>query len=211
VTEVGLPDPHQKANNDMNINKREALALAKVLHNNVPMGLTLAHIDPFTQTLLDLAAKIDRFILVDEADVDYVDEGYHYKASPDKDSFVPHRPGDEDEEEDEEDVEDDDDGEQTVDVNVLAGNLHDLPGVKVTAGTIEFEHVPGAHANVGHVDLLLDGETTIEYVTHLRRSGKSLEVKPEDAAWISFDVARFPKGWATLLPAGMLARVQEGA
>ena len=44
-------------------------------------------------------------------------------------------------------------------------------------------------------------------VTHIRRKGKELHVRDTDGTWSIFDVDRFPKGWADVLPVNMLVEV----
>lgn len=189
----------------MKINKKEALALAKVLHQHtgsaLPVGLQSEH----DETIHKLVTRLDHFIMVDGADGadgDHVDDDYLPKKSPVKKE---ERPCDFLEDSDDED---DEDGEQEMasDNDVDAGDLHELTPVKATNGTIEFEYVFDDQAS--RLNLLLDGETIIEYVTHLRRHRDSLEVKASARDWTAYEVNRFPKGWASLLPIHQLLTVE---
>lgn len=198
----------------MKINKKEALALAKVLHQHTGSPLVVMSQSEHDKTVHALQARLDRFIMVDGADADHVDEDCCPKESPAKkqaqpcDFFDDGEDDDEDvfDEEEEDDEEEDGEQEAAVDLEVPAGDLHDLAPAKATVGAVEFEHVFDEHTS--RLDLLLDGETTIEHVTHLRRHGKSLEVKAAGRDWTSFEVSKFPKGWASALPLGELAAVE---
>jgi len=174
----------------MKISKKEALALAKVLHQHNPCALLMSAHTQHDEVLAAVAARIDRFILVDEADHDYVDEDFVYKDSPVKEQACDFF-GDEDSTQVPED--------EALSSFVSGENLHDLLPAKSTAGLVEFEHVTESQAP--YVSLLLDGGTVIEGVTGLVRSGKSLEVTSRGGLKANFEFSRFPKDWVALLPA----------
>ena len=197
----------------MKINKKEALALAKVLHQHTGSALAIVPQSEHDETVRALAARLDRFIMVDGADADYVDEDCRPKKSPAKKQAQPCEFFDDSEEDDEDVSDEDDDDEDDEDcgdvedveqhhLTIDAGGLHDLKPATTKDGALEFEKVKA------RVDVLLAGEAVIEGVDYVRRTGRSLEVKSADGDWTSFDVSKFPKGWASQLPIGELAMVE---
>lgn len=200
----------------MKINKKEALALAKVLHQHTGSTLAIAPQSEHDETIHALQARLDRFIMVDGADADHVDDDFRPKASPAKRQAQPcdFFSDEEDDAEEEEDIDDevddedddededcDDDVEQH-DRTVDGEDLHALKPATSKDGALEFERVKG------QVDLLVGGEPAVEDVTYVKRTGRALEVKASDGGWTGFEVSKFPKGWASLLPAGDLAMVE---
>lgn len=183
----------------MKINKTEALALAKILHSHIP-SIIHEGFDAQTTTLLAIASRIDRFLLADVADADYVDKEYIPKKSSDKGCADPFR-GESDDDENIEDEEKEKDDEINV---VEACDLHDLKGASGKDGTIEFEYLDGTET----VDLLVDGHAEMTAVSFIRRYAKKVEVQREDGRWIAFIVNKFPKGWASLLPIGVAVKVE---
>jgi len=159
----------------MKINKKEALALAKVLHRHTGSALPVGLLSKHDETIRELVTRLDHFMVAGAEDGD-----------------------DEDDEDDEQ--------EMASDNEVNASDLHELTPVKATNGTIEFEYVFDDQAS--RLNLLLDGETFIEHVTYLRRHRDSLEVKASARDWAAFEVNRFPKGWASLLPVHQLLTVE---
>lgn len=184
----------------MKITKKEALALAKVLHQHNPSPFLIAAHTQHDEVLAALSARVDRFILVDEADADYVDDEYLPEKSPAKKAEQPCDFYEGDEGLPCDDDSDDDEDEEH-DCTSAASALHDLKPATGKAGTLEFEE------SAETVDLLVAGEPVVEDVTHVRRGGRLLEVKDAEGAWSSFEVSKFPKGWASLLPAGDLVKV----
>lgn len=127
----------------------------------------------------------------DEEDPDCEDD-----EEDDEDEGEGEESSDEADDEDEEGEGDD----EEVDGSVDAACLHDLIPVKSSVGSLEFEATVGADED--ECTFLIDGysEFTVDLV---RRQGKSLEVHSENTGeWKSYSIAKFPKGWATLLPLG---------
>lgn len=163
----------------MKINKADGLILAKLLHGHVPFGL-IGTPDDRTRRLIDLADRIDRFLLLDEADTDHVDVDYQIKVSP------PEALADEGDD----------------DCFVSGDRLHDLLASPSDEGAVEFEDTGKG------VDLLLDGITLLEGVTAVKRTGHRLEVQTTPHTWTAFSMARYAKGWSTCLPVGATVHVE---
>jgi hypothetical protein len=202
----------------MKLSKHDALALAKVLHAH-GVGGPLAGINvektEHQETLEYLAERLDEFLLSGaECDEDCC-EGDEDEEAEDDAGEEEEDPGEEDEEDDEESgegdesSEEDDEEELDPDCWVSAGDLHDLKAVKTTAGSLEFEAPEDADSDdEDTVDVLVDGyhECT---VTHVRRKGKKLEVRRADnGEWVTFNVTKYPSGWAKVLPLNELAEVE---
>jgi len=182
----------------MKISKKEALALTKVLHQHVEPAHAIVYgnvVDDHRKTLRELAGRIDRFILVDEADGDYVDEEYRPKESADKQQACDFFP----EGEDEEGAKDELSPEPTA--FVTGDGLHDLKPATSKSGHLEFEKVGPS------VDLLVDGEPVVGGIAYVRRTGRQIVVEDVHGDQTIYEVSRFPKGWATLMPAGALVEV----
>lgn len=221
----------------MKINKKDALALAKVLHQHVDhLHSCLASGESKSKhqdTLEDLAARVDEFLVCGDVDDDVcehdccVDEGEADDDEGDEDLGEEEEDaGEEDEENDEESDEDkesseEDDGddpeveeEDELDpVSFVYGSeLHDLKPAKADEGSVEFELVEDANLDDGEegdrVDLLVDSYLKIEGVCHIRRKGKELHVHDSEGNWHVFNVSRFPKGWSDALPLDDLVEVE---
>lgn len=215
----------------MKISKKDALTLAKVLHQHVGHCALVGDgaRSEFQDTLEDLSARVDEFLVYgDEVDddecehdccADDEEEGDKETEDDDEDKEDPSEEGgeedDEEEDEDEDSSEEDDDGDSEdedegldVDSYVGGAELHDLTAVKSDDGAVEFEHVEGDDYEDPRVDLLVDGYTKIEGVTHIRRQGKELHVRDSDAKWSVFYVTKFPKAWVSTLPLSELVEVE---
>ena len=213
----------------MKINAHEALALAKVLHGHVGDDYHASSSDEdksdFRLTLEELAERIDDYLVNGDADEDDEAEDCCEKVTYDDEEDEDEEAEDDDEEEedpadegDEEDDEDEGEGEEPseedddeadeedleCDDYVTPGQLHDLTAAKGKKGALEFEDTEEPDS----VQLLLDGGIEHEEVTHLKRVSKELHVRTTDGAWIVYQVARFPKGWAAVLPLDSLVRVE---
>lgn len=153
-----------------------------------------------------------------EEDEEDDDEGDEDDDEEEEDS------GEEDEEDDEESDEDEesseeDDGDDSEDEEELNADsyargdeLHALKAVKSTDGSVEFELVEDDSKEDEpvelHVDLLVNGYTELESVTHVRRKGKELHVRDGEGEWYTFDVTKFSKDWIAAFPVGDLVEVE---
>lgn len=220
----------------MKINKEEALVLAKLLHQHdsrsYPSALAGdAEKTDFQNTIEDLCERLDDFLVYGEEETDDEedeheccdhgeeeeddDEGDEDLGEEEEDSSEEDEEDDEesgeDEESSEEDDGDDSEDEEELDVDSYAGgdDLHALKAAKLTNGSLEFEYVTGDdHSEKDHVDLVVDGYTELEDITHLKRKGKELHVRDCEGGWSIYDVERFPKGWADVLPLDELVEVE---
>lgn len=213
----------------MKLSKEQALDLVKILaHYEVVTDSPIQDVDSS-----DLRRDLEEFILEGAEDCDEdccSDEEDDDEETEDDSDEEEEDSSEEDEEDDEESGEDeesseeddDDDPEEedlNADIYVLGSDLH---GLKVAKGkiisssagdpddevTLEFENTEDDEANV--CDLLVDGQP-LGPITHVRRKGKELHVAESNAgsrAWHRFEVTKFPKGWADVLPLDQLAEVE---
>lgn len=212
----------------MKISKKDALALAKVLHQHVAHCAVIN--DPeFQNTLEDLSARCHMFLVYgeeaededgheccDHGEEDEDDEAEDDLDEEEEDSSEEDKEDDEESGEDEESSEEDDDGDSEDEEDDLESDcyttgdeLHELTAVKSDEGAVEFEHVEADGDEGCRVDLLVDGYTQIEDVTYLRRKGKELHVRDGNADWSVFYVNKFPKDWAVALPLNQLVEVEH--
>ena len=165
----------------------------------------------------------------EEGDDDEEDEEDEDSDEDDSEEEDPEEPdeseddeGDEaDDESEEDDGEGDGDSEEELETDsyALGRDLHDL---KVAKGkiisssvgdpddvvTLEFEHTEGDDADV--CDLLVNGDP-VGPIVYVRRKGSELHVaegSDDDRTWHRFNVSRFPKGWADVLPVDDLVEVE---
>lgn len=172
----------------MKITKLEALALAKAFHS---LGLAChPHLgDTTVDTLVDLAKKVDIYLLCGSSDDDELAEDDSpkkaYKEAPE---------GEEEEEEPDEDEE--------PESFVSGPALHALKPVQSKGGTLEFELRQANGRTPAKVDLLQDGTCVVEDVSDVRRSGKELRARSHEdrASWSYYEVTRFSKDWTKTLP-----------
>lgn len=201
----------------MKLDKQDALALAKILHQHV--GSALSHTADKTEhqeILEDLAERIDEYLLSgDEENEEDTEchkdccEGDEDEESEEDDAEGEESADEEDEEGDEEEdeeEEDDDTEDLDTDHSVYGEELHDLRAAKSDKGSLEFELVEDAEDGE-RVDFLIDGLTTYEGITHVKRFSKELHVRTDDGEWHVYEVSRFPKGWADVLELDELVEV----
>lgn len=192
----------------MKINKREALALVKVLNQHgVGSDTHLASTSKtdHQNTLEDLADRMDAFLVHDEpncCDVGSDDAKAADDGGEEEEDSAEEDEEDDEEESDEDDSDSDDDDALDCDYECTAGELHDLEAVKSSKGAVEFEEVD-SH---GSCQLILDGSTE-HSVAYLRRSSKALHVIDDRENVHVYNINRFPKAWVTFFPLDELIEV----
>lgn len=202
----------------MKISKEEALELVKILHPHTDFdGPKSSHqrvLEKIQDRLTDYLVNDDEECCDHEeeegddaeAEDEYEDEEDSSEEGDEED--------DEDEDEGKESSEEDDDDdsedeEDSADITVYGDELHALKACTTSDGALEFEHVIDEDGEEeDQVDLLLDGAVYVEKVVRIRRKGKELYVYDDEGSSHQFDVSKFPKGWADLLPIGDLAEVE---
>lgn len=177
----------------MKINKDQALELSKILHIHLGEGLLFngSEKSKHRQILEDLQLRLEGFLLGDQDDQDEEDDCCE---SDDED----------DEADDEEGTEDEQELEP--DSSASGQELHNLKAVKSQGVALEFEGIDEDEGS--RVYVLVDSYPE-HIATHIRRLSKSISIRDEFDTWRTYNVSRFPKGWADLLPLGELVEVES--
>jgi len=185
----------------MKINKLEALALTKTLHPHVGFTTENDSLTEYQEILQDLSERLDHFLTCDDSEhVHEEDDGDDRPEDDDSEEIADDDDDDEEEEEgDSVDVEEELESESVIDPAIL----HDLASVKTTKGLLEFEDTGTGKS----IDILVDGYTEIEGVTHFKRKAKELHVRDASKAWTVFHVTKFPSSWTKTLPVDELVEV----
>lgn len=140
----------------------------------------------------------------DEEAEDDVDEEEEDSSEEDEEDAESEDDSEEDEDLEDDDESDDEEEELVADSYASSRDLHELKPVKTTQGSLEFEEDEDGE----ECDVLLNTyhECTI---THLRRKGKELHVRDKDGEWRTYNVAKYPAGWADLLPLNELVEIEN--
>ncbi len=198
----------------MKITKKEAVELSKALHQYQYTGGQLISSDHL-DTLIALNERLEEYLVaeVEETDEEVEeDEDSEEDSSSESDEEDDEDKAESEEASDDADAEEDDEEELEADYLVEGDALHNLIGAKSTDGTIEFElidmHDVEGDDDDQRVDLVLEGYTEINDVTHVRRKSKELHVRDADGEWTIFEVSKFPKSWTSTFPLGGLVEVE---
>jgi hypothetical protein len=190
----------------MRINKTEALVLAKIVHQHTG-GATALRIDQsgFDVVLREIEARLSTYLVKGEEedcsedaksdDADKTDDSLRECYDPDCSVCYPSsgEESDEDAEEEEEEV---DDNFPESDCDVFIDELDELaPARLASSKSFEFEKM-----NDNTVNVLVDGQLDEANILYVQRNGALLTVWNSEGDSLSYDVTRFPKGWATALP-----------
>lgn len=157
----------------MEITKTEALALAKVLHNNVQRHQFMHVVDRHEDVLRSLIDKVDAFLL-DSDESGKVDSTWDPETEP----------------------------VSTITPSDLASLTPARSTVGRLGFTLSYSN-DDAYGKRERADLCIDHVFAVGDVAFVKRCGKSLEVRSINGTWSNFEVSRFGSGWADTLRLGI--------